>query len=125
MAGVLVLGAGAHRLGVGHDDDRVAYVAGHVAEDRDLARVGDAAGLDDDLLGRVVDVAQAGERGDEVAADPAADAAVRERQHLPSRDATSSASMLIAPKSLTSTARRRSPASRRTWLSSVVLPAPR
>ena len=43
----------------------------------------------------------------------------------PSRDSTSSASMLIAPKSLTSTARRRPPASRRTWLSSVVLPAPR
>src|SRR5215213_8223556 len=43
----------------------------------------------------------------------------------PSRDSTSSASMLIAPKSLTSTASRRPPASRRTRLSSVVLPAPR
>src|SRR5204862_6850148 len=43
----------------------------------------------------------------------------------PSRDCTSSASMLIAPKSLTRTARRRPPASRRTRLSSVVLPAPR
>ena len=38
---------------------RVAHVARHVAEDRDLAGVGDPAGLDDDLLGRVVDVAQA------------------------------------------------------------------
>jgi hypothetical protein len=43
----------------------------------------------------------------------------------PARDSTSSPSMSIAPKSLTSTASLRSPASRSTLLSSVVLPAPR
>ncbi len=82
VAGDVVRGALAHRLGVGDDDGGVLAIARQVAEHDDRAGIGDAAGLHDDVLGRVGAVAQQRELADEVARDAAADAAVLQADHL-------------------------------------------
>ena len=80
----MVLVARAHRLHVGQHHDEIAREPGMQGGDvGDRARVGDAAGLHQDVLGRPVAVDQAIECVHEIVAHGAAHAAVRERDGLP------------------------------------------
>ena len=83
VRGLLGAGAIAHRLGVDDHHRRVPAISGEVAEHGDLARVGHAARLHHDVRGRIGTVAQQRQLADEVAGDAAADAAVRQADHLP------------------------------------------
>jgi hypothetical protein len=61
----------------------------------------------------------------QVALQRAADAAILQADHAVACPSISSASMLMAPKSLTTAAIRRPSACRQQWFTTVVLPAPR